>query len=500
MARNFQRNARQTKQLQQQDVQAVMTLMQQGKHAQAESKAKKLAKKFPSELMIFDILAKAQLAQSKYSEAVKVLEKLVQGKPDHYDGHYNLGVAYMNTGRAEQAAERFNFVVEKTAPSADAFTNLGAALYEMEKFADAAEAYKKAVELKPDYVPALRNLGASLRKMNRLEESETYLSKIPFLMPRFAAGHLSLGVTQRMLGKTDKALKCFETVLSLEPDNREAHNELGNVHYAAERYDDAARHFGRVETKLARAMVLEAKHQAGIDRDELLAGLLALNKAEQDNLRGAAFSAFASQQYDVEDSHPFAPSPLEFVSINALDDVLEAEPDFLNDLMVEAEKVAAFWENHTTRGGYQTHGNLFDEAEVFARLEDIIRKQLQRYRDERSGSDAGIIRQFPKCYDLDGWHVKLLKSGHQKPHIHSRGWVSGVFYLKVPDNMAGDEGAISFSLHGYNYRKVKEDIPQLVHKPKAGELVLFPSSLFHSTVPFESDEDRQCIAFDMIPA
>jgi len=66
--------------------------------------------------------------------------------------------------------------------------------------------------------------------------------------------------------------------------------------------------------------------------------------------------------------------------------------------------------------------------------------------------------------------------------------------------MAGDEGAISFSLHGYNYRKVKEDIPQLVHKPKAGELVLFPSSLFHSTVPFESDEDRQCIAFDMIPA
>jgi hypothetical protein len=33
-----------------------------------------------------------------------------------------------------------------------------------------------------------------------------------------------------------------------------------------------------------------------------------------------------------------------------------------------------------------------------------------------------------------------------------------------------------------------------------GDIVFFPSSLFHRTIPFESDEERICIAFDVKPA
>jgi hypothetical protein len=36
--------------------------------------------------------------------------------------------------------------------------------------------------------------------------------------------------------------------------------------------------------------------------------------------------------------------------------------------------------------------------------------------------------------------------------------------------------------------------------PKVGDIVLFPSSLFHRTIPFESNEQRICIAFDLKPA
>ena len=32
-----------------------------------------------------------------------------------------------------------------------------------------------------------------------------------------------------------------------------------------------------------------------------------------------------------------------------------------------------------------------------------------------------------------------------------------------------------------------------------GDILLFPSSLFHRTIPFETDEDRICIAFDISP-
>ena len=32
-----------------------------------------------------------------------------------------------------------------------------------------------------------------------------------------------------------------------------------------------------------------------------------------------------------------------------------------------------------------------------------------------------------------------------------------------------------------------------------GDMVSFPSSLFHSTIPFSSEEDRITLAFDIIP-
>jgi len=31
------------------------------------------------------------------------------------------------------------------------------------------------------------------------------------------------------------------------------------------------------------------------------------------------------------------------------------------------------------------------------------------------------------------------------------------------------------------------------------DIVLFPSSLFHRTIPFNSNEERQVVAFDLMP-
>ncbi|MEM7213935.1 MAG: tetratricopeptide repeat protein [Pseudomonadota bacterium] len=492
--------AKSGKQLQHVDVQNLMMLLREGKNTQVESKARKLIRKFPDALVLYDLLSGAQLAQSDMQGAAKTLEALLKKKPDYVDGEYNLGIAYMNLGRVHDAVSRFRSVVEKKPDNPDVFNNLGAALFELEQFEEAIEVYEKAVSLKPDFVPALRNLGAALRDMRRYEESEKYLSKIPFLMPRYAPGHLSLGVTYKYLGNDEKAQKCFETTLKLDPENREAHYELGTIHTREKRYPEAIAAFSKVDSEETRVRVLELTHQMGTENEDLIARLGSLNETEPKNLRAAAFSAFVSQQYNVDETHTFAPDPLEYVSIRNIHEFLDTEPGFLSELMEEAEKVTAVWENRTTRGGFQTHGNLFEQGDVFARLEALIRNHLAEYQVELSDRDAGIIRDFPKKFDLNGWHVKLVKSGYQKPHIHTRGWVSGVLYLKTPKELNGNEGAIAFSLHGYDYRKELDEIPTKEHNPKAGDMVLFPSSLFHHTIPFESDEDRQCIAFDVLPA
>ena len=69
----------------------------------------------------------------------------------------------------------------------------------------------------------------------------------------------------------------------------------------------------------------------------------------------------------------------------------------------------------------------------------------------------------------------------------------------MPKTLKEDEGAIKFGLHGYDYPITNIDIPTYQYSPLEGDLVLFPSSLFHKTLPFSSNDERHVIAFDIIP-
>ena len=41
--------------------------------------------------------------------------------------------------------------------------------------------------------------------------------------------------------------------------------------------------------------------------------------------------------------------------------------------------------------------------------------------------------------------------------------------------------------------------PRRVVKPEAGTLVLFPSYMWHGTIPFHSQQPRLTVAFDLLP-
>ena len=91
----------------------------------------------------------------------------------------------------------------------------------------------------------------------------------------------------------------------------------------------------------------------------------------------------------------------------------------------------------------------------------------------------------------------LKKQGYQEAHIHPSGWLSGVIYLKVVPSLDKNEGAIKFSLNGTNYSNYNS--PELIYQPQLGDIILFPSSLHHRTIPFSTDTDRIVMAFDLMP-
>ena len=76
--------------------------------------------------------------------------------------------------------------------------------------------------------------------------------------------------------------------------------------------------------------------------------------------------------------------------------------------------------------------------------------------------------------------------------------MSGSLYLNLPKKKNDSSGNIVFSLDGV-YPNDGKEYPKKEVNINKRDIVLFPSSVFHQTVPFSSDENRITLAFDIKP-
>lgn len=114
-----------------------------------------------------------------------------------------------------------------------------------------------------------------------------------------------------------------------------------------------------------------------------------------------------------------------------------------------------------------------------------------------------LQRRNTGCYALSGaWSVRLHAHGHHVNHIHPDGWLSSAYYVELPPQMddSTHAGWIQFGQPPI----ITSPALAAEHfvKPEPGLLVLFPSWMWHGTVPFGGgpDDTRLTIAFDVIPA
>ena len=139
-----------------------------------------------------------------------------------------------------------------------------------------------------------------------------------------------------------------------------------------------------------------------------------------------------------------------------------------------------------------------------ADLESAIAASVRNYLADLPMHPAHpYARTAPNEWRLVAWAVVMNSGGHQIPHIHPAGWLSGVYYVSLPacvGEMAHDRaGWIEF---GRPPESLKcRSAPQTRQIcPREGRLLLFPSYYYHHTVPFESDDLRISIAFDVLPS
>lgn len=104
-------------------------------------------------------------------------------------------------------------------------------------------------------------------------------------------------------------------------------------------------------------------------------------------------------------------------------------------------------------------------------------------------------------YRIEGaWSVRLNPGGFHKDHFHNEGWLSSAFYVETPDGALETEEKQGWIRFGQPPFQTVPALPaEHFVRPKPGRLVLFPSYMWHGTVPFTTDERRMTIAFDILP-
>ena len=96
------------------------------------------------------------------------------------------------------------------------------------------------------------------------------------------------------------------------------------------------------------------------------------------------------------------------------------------------------------------------------------------------------------------WVVRQFKNEYNPIHFHS-GNISGVGYLKIPKNITKSRkrlktnGTIDF-IHG---SKSFLNNSLFNHKPKVGDMILFPNYLMHTAYPFKRDGERRSFSFNI---
>ena len=369
---------------------------------------------------------------------------------DALSSHASPTVPLVDIGRrllarnlTEEATAAFELALADSPGSAAALEGLGAAKQRLGDDAAAIDAFEQAIARDPNSRLAHANLGTLLLQVGRLDDAIAQIRGAITLIPGLAGLHANLGQALCQSGQADAAIAAYDTALGLDPYMTQA--TAGKIIAQGLRDND-------------HAAVMPA-----LDYDRILAG------TQITHVPGyASVAAFN----------------------DALVDAVLKDPDLTSD---PSDK--------TTRIGAQTGELLGPRAGPFAALETLLSNTAATYLRHLASLGSAFPVPVPAQWTLSAWGTVLDSGGHQEPHNHPGQFASGVYYVQMPDRLdpAGgpDQGAIEFGRPPAALGPPPGAL-KLV-RPRTGMLVLFPSYLWHRTIPCHGDRPRISIAFDIQP-
>lgn len=374
-----------------------------------------------------------------------------------------------DVGRPEEAAAAYRNIIDQVPEHLDAHETLVSLLPQIGRRSEALDAYRGALRAQPYseqlWASALRS-AFNVRDFVQLaawgQEAEGLVGPRPEV-------RIARAAALSHMGNHHRAVALLRELLAADTDHAAGHQHLAQCLLAAGEPKDAEAH---------------ALRASQIDpHDQINWALLTTIWRLLDDPREAWLADYERFVMPID---------------------LDAAPGFfvqLAERLTEFHTMREHPADQSLRGGTQTRGNLFDRKDpLIERLAAQVRVGvLNRLRQLPDDAKHPFLSRNTRAIDFAGsWSVRLRSEGFHVSHIHQDGWISSALYVSLPPEVGqGEAGALAF---GVPDPALGLDLPpRRVERPQVGRLVIFPSYLWHGTLPFESERPRLTVAFDALP-
>ena len=402
-------------------------------------------------------------------------------------------------GRLQEAKTSLKQALSFRSKYANAHLNLSKVLRELGDVKAAILSCENAILAKDSLPEAHQSLGELFQHIGNYAEAKPHFERAVLLKPDYADAYDGLGVSLQKMDLTEKAEECYRQYASLEPTRAPKMISKARMFYQQGKYEEALELSDSYNTYYSRILSLECLFSLGKTAD-IYQRLKETADLDAHNLQVAAFASFMEGTLKKTVHNKFCRNPLDYLYFSNFSKHVSNTESFVTKVIDDLKSVPKVWQPNaqSVRKGFQTSSDLFNfPKENLIALKAIIYDEIDRYYEKFRKKDCTFINDWPNQKKIKGWHVVLKEQGFNTMHIHQDGWLSGVIYLKVVPTLDKDEGAIKFNLGNPKFPNVVA--PEVIHNPSVGDIVLFPSSLYHGTIPFSTNDERIIVAFDLMP-
>lgn len=410
---------------------------------------------------------------------------------------------------------------------ADASIAHGHARATFEAGLDATALFAHARRLAPSNPELVLGETAALLAVGEGARAEAVLADLVERVPLWIDGHRHLAQLRALLGMAARATESFDRALAAAPRAEALWRGLFDLHVAAERYDAldaataAARRAGVPQLVWHDYAAIAAAETGDVARaDTLFNGAIGRlpiwhirHLLRQGRLDAALTAIDAALARGEDAAWPYALTawrlagdaradwlaPRQLVQVA---DITAALPPLyrLASLLRGLHRARGEYLDQSVRGGTQTDGPLLSRIDPdIQQVRSAISAAVERYIASLPPPDPhhpslGQRRDRPPRF-AGSWSVRLSGGGHHANHVHPQGWISSALYVALPD-LPPEQGWLTIGEPQAALGVAQP--PFLSIAPRPGQLVLFPSWLWHGTRPFD-DGERLTIAFDVAP-